>query len=639
MKGRPFTAIGLDTIHSGTMDSGPKDTLERLPNEPGVYLFKDRSGSVIYVGKARDLRSRVRSYFLPGRSDYRFFVHLLDRVLGDIETVITGSEKEAALLENNLIKEHQPRYNVRLRDDKDFLHLKIDLDADWPKLQLVRRPKPGQRNVKIFGPYHSARSARRTMLLASRYFKLRTCKDTALRNRKRPCLLYQMKRCPGPCVFDVNREEYLEHVSHAALFLSGRHDELITALGEQMASAASELAFERAAQYRDQLRAIETSLTDQHIVQVSKIDQDVLGLHRDADVIQVVVLQVRGGKITGQREFHWKGLEQLADDGELLSSLATQYYERGIPIPDAVLFPVEVDDAEGLAELLTERRDKKVTVARPKRGHRAALLEMARANAEHRVSQRKRSAEDVVAMLQVIADRLNLSEPPRVIECIDVAHHQSGRAVAAIAVLVDGKPESSRSRSFNIKTAKVGDDYGGMYEVLSRRFRRAKADDEGWKLPDLLVVDGGRGQLSVAEAARRDVGLADGSVPMVGLAKERAAQRSPNDDVVKDALVERVYLPGRVNPLTIRGTSPLLLLCHARDEAHRLAGKLLQRQRKARTLTSPIEEVPGVGPSLRKALLRRLGSLKAVKAASIDDLKSVPGIGPAMAEKIYNHFH
>ncbi len=619
-----------------------EEVLDRLPDEPGVYIFRDRKGRVVYVGTASNLRTRVRSYFQPGTSDTRYFIPLLDQVLGDIETTVTPTRQDAKILESNLIKEHQPRYNVRLRDDKDFLHLRIDLDAEWPRLELVRRPRPTDRSgrVRIFGPFHSARAARRTMLLVSRFFRLRTCKDSALRKRQRPCLLYQMDRCPGVCVFDVDREAYLEQVRHACLFLAGKHDELTGELNEKMSAAAADMAYEKAALYRDQIRAIEETLARQHVVHLNDVDEDVFGLAQDEVQVHVVVLQVRAGKIVGRHDFHRKGKHFHDSEADLLSSVIAQYYEPDdVPVPQFVLIPEPLEDAEPLAAMLSERRGRKVTVHWPRRGRRLVLVRMAQTNARRALELRARSVEDMEATLATLAQKLGLAEPPRTIECIDVAHRGSGRAVAAIAQLRDGEPSRAGTRSFTVKTAKAGDDYGSMYEVLSRRFRRAREGDDRWALPDLLVVDGGRGQLAVAQAALRDVGLSPEQLPLAGLAKERSGRRGPDERVIKDDMVERVYTPGRVNPIQIRGTSPLLLLCRVRDEAHRLAGKLLARRDKAKALGSPLDEIPGVGPKLRKALLRELGSLKAVEGAAVEQLRAVTGVGPALAQRIYQHFH
>ncbi len=623
------------------MNQDLRHKLDRLPEQPGIYVFKDADGKVIYVGKAENLRSRVWSYFAENPTDARPITRDARWVIADLDTVVTFEEKESFHVEDSFIKENKPRYNVRLKDDKDFLHLRVNLEAEWPRLELLRRPDVSKRNknVKLFGPYHSARSARRTMLLASRHFRLRTCTNSTLRNRQRPCLLYQMNRCPGPCVYNVDPESYLEQVRHAALFLDGRHDELLADLETKMKSAAAELAFERAALYRDQLRAIQSTLSTQHVVQLADIDQDAFGVTREAGMIQVVVLQVRGGKLSGKREFNWKGFVLPVPLSELLSSLVAQYYEPELTIPDEILLPFDVENMDGLAELLSERRGKRASILVPKRGRKEKLLRLAQLNAEQTLSQRRRSSADTTDALEGIRRILGLEAPPKVIECIDIAHHGEGRAVAAVAGLVDGRPSKKRTRSFTIKYAKTGDDYGGMYEVLSRRFRRALENDEGWNLPDLLVVDGGRGQLAMAIAAREDLGFESSQLPIVGLAKERAARRGPAGETLSQATVERVYLPGRMNPIAIRGTSPLLLLCHARDEAHRLAGKLLDKHRSAKLRQSVLDKVPGIGPKTRVLLIKELRTVDAIKAASLEDLEKLPGIGPAMARKIHTYFN
>lgn len=610
------------------MDEGLRERIDRIPRAPGVYLFKDKKGKVVYVGKARDLRARVRSYFQAGRSDERFFIRLLDHVLGEVETVVTTSEKEALLLENTLIKEHQPRYNIKLRDDKDFLHLRLDLEAEWPRLELVRRPKrePG---ALLFGPYHTAGSARKTMLLASKHFKLRTCKDSAFRNRTRPCMLYQLDRCPGPCVLEVDRQAYLEQARAAGLFLAGKHAELLRRLRASMAEAAAALAFERAALYRDQIRAVEAALAAQHVVELADVDRDVLGLARDGDRVALSLLVVRDGKIVDRRLFLFAGQE--FPEAELVSSFVGQYYEAGLLVPAEVLLPVAVEEVEALAALLSERAGRAVGVRAPQRGRRAALVRLAAENAAQALAERRPSSEDRSESLARVARRLGLAEPPRRIECVDVAHHGGDRAVAAVAVLVDGEVAPDQGRTYNVKTAEAGDDYGSMYEVLSRRFRRVRDGEPGWEAPDLLVLDGGRGQLGVAEAAARDVGLP--GLAMVALAKERPERPSETTDMT----VDRVYLPGRLNPISVRPGSPLLLLARARDEAHRLAGKQLRRQKTGRAVGSALEAIPGVGPRLRTALLRHFGSLRAVRAASVDELRTVPGVGARLAETIHEH--
>ncbi len=595
--------------------------LDALPNAPGVYLFKDRAGGVLYVGKARNLRSRVRSYFQAGGSDERAFIAFLSRELADLETFVVANEKEAALLENEVIKERQPRYNIKLRDDKDFLSIRIDPNAPWPRLSVVRRPKPD--GARYFGPYDSATSARQTLRQINRFFKLRTCKETEFRARVRPCLQYQIKRCPAPCVMDADRDEYRAQVDLVGLFLEGRHDELVDDLERRMRDAASEQHYEQAASYRDQLRAVQRVRTQQRIATVKDVDQDVLGVHRSSDQAEVALLEVRGGHLVRVHTFGLKNVT-LPDD-ELVSNFVSAYYGGGAPIPDEVLLPVEVEATVGLQEWLSEKRDKRTEVLVPKRGARKRLLEMAAENAEHAFREKARAREDLDERLGELARKLRLPVLPRRIECIDVSHLGGGDTVAAITALTDGQLDRSRYRSFRVKKAGGGDDYGAMYEVLSRRFLRGRAEEEGWELPDLLVVDGGKGQLNVALAALRDLGIE--GMHVVGLAKER------------DEATERVFLPGQKNaiPLPERSASRHFLVL-VRDEAHRASNALREKIGKRRRLKSGLDDVAGIGPKTRATLLRNLGSLKAVAAASIDELRAA-GASQRQAEALWRVFH
>ncbi|MCC6875921.1 MAG: excinuclease ABC subunit UvrC [Sandaracinaceae bacterium] len=591
--------------------------LDALPAAPGVYLFKDGEGAVLYVGKARSLRSRVRSYFQPGSSDERFFIAHLAYELGDLETFVVANEKEAALLENELIKQHHPRYNVKLRDDKDFLSIRIDPSADWPRLHVVRRPKPD--GARYYGPYDSATSARQTLRLVNRFFKLRTCKDSDLRSRVRPCLQYQIKRCPAPCVMDVDRADYLAQVDLVGLFLSGRHDELVADLETRMRSAASEMAYERAAVYRDQLRAIDRVRTEQRVATVADVDQDVLGLHRAGDQAQLAVLQVRRGRLSNVRTFELKGVE--LSDAELVASFVSELYGGGHAIPDEVVLPVEVEALEGLALWLGEARGAKCAVLVAKRGPRRRLLEMARENAEHAFREKQRAREDIEARLGELQKTLRLPVPPRRIECIDVSHTGGEDTVAAITAMRDGQLDRGGYRTFRVKRAGGGDDFGAMYEVLARRLRRGREGRKGWELPDLIVVDGGKGQLNVALAAMRDLGVRGPSV--VGLAKEKEEGSS-----------ERVFLPGQKNAIALRERSAAWhFLVQVRDEAHRASNALRTKVGKKRRLRSGLDDIAGVGPKTRAALLKHFGSLKAIAAADLAALVAA-GASRRQAEAI-----
>lgn len=613
------------------MREAVREKLETLPPQPGVYVFRGEAGEVLYVGKASSLRSRVRSYFQPSTSDVRSFVALLEHELGDIETFVTANEKEAALLENELIKEHQPRYNVKLRDDKDFLSLRLDPSAQWPRLEVVRRPRPD--GAHYFGPYHSATAARQTLRLVNRHFQLRTCTDSELRNRSRPCLQHQIDRCPAPCVLEVDRERYGEQVKDVALFLDGRHDELVRLLKKRMRRAADELQYEQAAVHRDQLRAVERVRESQRVAVVKDVDQDVIGVYRQADQAEIAVVQVRSGKMVSVRTFDF-GAVSLPDD-ELLSSFLAQWYGRA-PVPDEVLIPRRVEAMDGLEAALAEaRRERSTSTSRkaprvrvPQRGAPRRVLQMAMENAEHAFRQKRRASTDLEGRLAQVQEKLRLPRRPTRIECIDISHTGGDETVGAIVSLREGEPEKKRYRSFHVRGARGGDDYGAMYEVLSRRFRRAREGQKGWDAPDLLVVDGGKGQLNVALAALKDIGVED--QPVAALAKEK-------ETPLGDKRVDRIYLPGQKNPIPVHSAPALAMLALARDEAHRFSNRLRTKVGSKRRLTSGLDAVKGVGPKTRAKLLSALGSLEAVRSATDAELISA-GATRRQAAAIRKHF-
>ena len=520
------------------------EILDCLPTEPGVYLMKDRRGKAIYIGKAGNLRTRVRQYFQPNTGDTRDFVPLLEGIVADIETVITTNEKEALLLENTLIKRHQPRFNVNLRDDKNYLVLRLDPEGEWPRLEVVR--KIAGDGAYYFGPYHSATSCRETLRVVNRHFQLRTCTDHVLHNRRRPCLQYQIKRCPAPCVLPVSRAEYAEQIRDVRLFLDGKDDELVERLTTRMKEAATGTEFERAAAIRDQLRALQVTLESQRVVSTDFVDQDVFGFHRDGMALEIVVMAIRQGKLVGSRAFSFGGQE--FPDEELLSSFIGLFYDSpAASIPDELVLPFAITDAELKAEWLTERRPprrRQVEVVVPQRGDRKKLSDLAQKNAEISFSTRRNAREDTEIMLAKLQKRLRLPRLPRVIECYDISHIQGFAPVASMVVFVDGRPERSRYRTYRVRGQEGGaggrapgrragnDDFASMYEVLSRRLRRAREGDAGWELPDLIVIDGGKGQLGMALAAARDVGIdvrPGQGLPFVGLAKEREVAGEGSD--------------------------------------------------------------------------------------------------------------
>jgi excinuclease ABC subunit C len=606
-----------------------EEKLERLPAEPGVYLMKDARGQIIYVGKAVNLRSRVKSYF--GRSsDTRAFVPILEDLLHDVDTVVVSNEKEALLLENELIKRHQPRFNVLLKDDKNFICLRLDPAAEWPRLEVVRHFK--RDGALYFGPYASASSIRETLRTINRYFQLRTCSDHVLHHRKRPCLLYQIGRCPAPCVYDVSREDYAQSVREVALFLEGKGNELLEALKERIGSAADALHYEQAARLRDQLFAIERSLERQKIATTEPIDQDVFGFHREADRLVVYVLYIRQGRLNGGQAFPFSGQE--FPDQELLASFVNLYYGQDNVLPDEVLLPLQPEGGlDSLAELLTEKRGRRVRVLVPQRGEKLRLVEMSAANARQAMVDQLRSRDEMEGVLERLRDRLHLSRPPRRIECFDVSHFQGTNIVASQVAMTDGELDRSRYRHFQIKSVQAQDDFASMYEVVGRRLRRGLAEGE---LPDLLVIDGGKGQVASARAAMKDAGT---QLDVVGLAKSRELETDDQAGVTARS-PERVFLPERKDPIVLPQNSPeLFLLVRIRDEAHRFAITYQQKLMRRRNFRSVLEEIPGVGEGRKKALLRAFGSLKRIREASIEELAAEAGLGTTLAERIHAHLH
>ncbi|HEY4188674.1 MAG TPA: excinuclease ABC subunit UvrC [Polyangia bacterium] len=658
------------------------EILDRLPTEPGVYVMKDRRGKTIYIGKAGNLRNRVRQYFQPNTGDTRQFVPLLEGIVADIETVVTTNEKEALLLENTLIKRHQPRFNVNLRDDKNYLVLRLDPEAEWPRLEVVR--KIADDGAFYFGPYHSASSCREALRVVNRHFQLRTCTDHVLHNRRRPCLQYQIKRCPAPCVLPVGRDEYSDQVRDVRLFLDGKDDELVERLTGRMREAATGTEFERAAAIRDQLRALQVTLESQRVVSTDFVDQDVVGFFREGMALEIVVMAIRQGKLVGSRGFSFGGQE--FPDGELLSSFVGLFYDSPTAsIPDELLLPFPIEDAELKADWLSERRPprrRRVEVLVPQRGDRKRLADLAQKNAEISFSTRRNAREDTEIMLAKLQKRLRLSKLPRVIECYDISHIQGFAPVASMVVFVDGRPERSRYRTYRVRGAEAGaparragnDDFASMYEVLSRRLRRAREGDAGWELPDLIVIDGGKGQLGMALAAARDVGIdvrPGVGLLMVGLAKERDVDGAEGGDapaVSEPAPEEASPATGAVDAVVVAETVPEALPDEAAPspEAAVVPVKNGRRGRRAKDAKDPTatgdtrrpdriflpnakDAIP-IRPSSAEMFVlqhlrdeahrfavsfhrRRRGNLTLRSA-----LADVPGIGPGRQRSLLRHF-
>jgi len=612
------------------VDPRVEEKLENLPVAPGVYIMKDRAGEIVYVGKAINLRSRVRSYFTR-TGDTRAFVSLLDRVLGDLETVIVTSEKEALLLENELIKKHKPRFNVRLRDDKNFICLRIDAHHPYPRLEVVRRFKND--GAHYFGPYSSASSIRETMRTINRFFGLRTCSDHVLVNRKRPCLLFQIGRCPAPCVKPIPQEQYRRSVDEVVLFLEGRATELVDSLRLRMKEAAKALRFEEAARLRDQLFAIERSLERQKVAIGEPLDLDVFGLYREADRLLFYILYLRQGRITGGQSFPFS--DQEFPDDELLPSFVNLYYDQENFVPNEVLLPLEFEGMESLAELLSERKGAKVKLLVPKRGEKVELVGMAQKNAEQSFQERKRSKDETVAILERLQARLQLSKPPRRMECYDISHFQGASIVASQVAATDGELDKARYRRFKIKGLEGQDDFASMHQVLTRRLTRGL---EAGELPDLIVIDGGKGQLASAYAAMKDLGVE--GVDMVGLAKSRELDTGGDRAAPSARSPERIFLINRKDPIILsQNSAELFMLTRLRDEAHRFAITFQQKLMRKRNFRSVLEDIPGVGEGRKKALLKHFGSLKRVKEAALEELAEVEGMGLALAERVHSFLH
>ncbi|QDE67767.1 MULTISPECIES: excinuclease ABC subunit UvrC [Myxococcus] len=610
------------------MDAKLLEKLDALPTEPGVYLMKDRRGQVIYVGKAINLRSRVRSYF-NRTGDTRVFVSLLDQLLGDLETVLVSNEKEALLLENELIKKHRPRFNVLLKDDKQFISLRLDRTQPYPRLEVVRKYE--RDGARYFGPYSSAGAIRETLRVVNRFFRLRTCTDHVLANRKRPCLLHQIGRCPAPCVYPVPQEDYHRSVDEVVMFLEGKAGELVEGLRLRMKRAAQELKFEEAARIRDQLSAIERSLERQKVATTDFKDQDVFAFHREGDRILFYVLWVRQGRLNGGQAFPF-GSQEFPDE-ELIASFVNLYYDQGSFVPEEVLLPLELEDGTGgLEALLTERKGERVRVLVPKRGEKLDLVKMAAKNAEQAFVERRRTKDETDNVLSRLQQRLGLRNFPRRMECFDISHFQGSAIVASQVAVTDGDADKSRYRKYKIKTLEKQDDFASMYEVISRRLKRGLEDND---LPDLLVIDGGKGQLASAHAAMKDVGV--DSVDVVGLAKSRDLEVFDRD-AESARSPERVFVVGRKDPIVLsQNSAEMFMLTRMRDEAHRFAITFQKQVLRKSRVRSALEDIPGVGETRRKQLLRHFGSLKRVGDASIEELAEV--VGPAMAERVHAGLH
>ena len=601
-------------------------TIENFPASPGVYIMTGNSGTILYVGKAKNLRTRIRSYFARS-SDSRYHIRFLMARVANIECIVTDTEKEALILENTLIKKHRPRYNMNLRDDKTYFSLRMDPSEEFPRLTIIRKVE--RDGARYFGPYSSASAAREVLKQLYKLFRLRHYPLETCRRRGRPCLFHQINQCSAPCFGLISKENYAGLAEGAALFLEGKNRDLAKVLKKKMAEAAAGENFEEAARFRDLLRSIEVTVEKQKMVTRGG-DTDVLGCHREGDHLSISMLFVRGGSVIGSRNYY---LSWEMDDVEGISSFINEYYSRGVFIPSEILLPIHIEEPDVFAELLSERAGKSVVVTFPYRGTKSEMIKLACRNAETAAMESRGARENVEGILRELEQRLHLAKTPRRIECYDISNIQGQLAVASRVTFLDAKPDKSGYRRYRIRTVSGADDYGMMREVLSRRFGGDAPRNE---FPDLIIVDGGQGQLGVLTAVLRDLGVT--GVDAAALAKSRVEEGMTSREIVRTN--ERVFLPGRKNPVVLRQNSPpLLLLARIRDEAHRFAITYHKKLRGKNALRSSLADIKGVGEKRGKELLRHFGSLGKIREASVEELRKVRGMDGRTAEAVWGHFH
>lgn len=603
-----------------------KEKVKDFPRLPGVYLMKNEAEKIIYVGKAKDLRARVRSY-LTDSKDHSPKTRLLVRNIRIIDTILTKTEVEAFLLEASLIKKHRPRYNIRLKDDKSYPFIRISMADRFPRLYLARKVKKD--GSLYFGPYTSGTAVWGTIHFLNRTFQIRDCKDAFMASRKRPCMTHQIGRCKAPCVDLVGYEEYSEDVKQAVQFLRGKDKQIVRDLTKRMHQASDEERFEMAAKLRDSISAVKAVLERQAVVNdTSELDQDVVGYHGDERGTLVEVLHIRSGRVIGTKGHFLPLLDSHSpeeDAREWLTSFLNQYYDEAL-IPDELLLPVDLgkDLSQLLAAVFEERSGRKVKVRFPtdNAGHR--LLEMAQTNAKEHFTGHVDKSEEKKKALEEIQERLKLPGPPLRIECFDISTFQGAETVASQVVFEDGVPNKDQYRRYKIRTVQGTNDFESMREVLTRRFAHSELE-----LPDLIVIDGGKGQLGIATEVLREIGQE--KVPVVGLAKARTDSDFKSSEVRGSE--ERFFLPGRQNPVVFKTSSEAFrILVSIRDEAHRFAITYHRKLREASSLESELDLVPGLGPVKKKTLLSVFSSVDEIRSADVEKIAELKGFNRASAE-------
>ncbi|MBU4259116.1 MAG: excinuclease ABC subunit UvrC [Desulfobacteraceae bacterium] len=616
------------------------DKLSSAPNDPGVYLMKDSEGKVIYVGKARDLKKRLSSYFKQsGQIDLKTGV--LVKNVSSFDTIITRTEKEALILESNLIKRYKPRYNVILKDDKRYPSLRLDIKSQYPNLNIVRKIE--KNGAQYFGPFSSSQAVRQTLKIIHKTFKLRKCKTKNFKKRLRPCLNYQIDACFAPCCLDVDNKTYNEIVKEVVLFLKGRTPELIKKIKKQMTSAAKDQDYERAAVFRDKIFALEKMLEKQVAVTTDFKDRDVIAIADSPEISLLSLLFVRGGYLLGKRCFSFT--KTMSTKAEMVGAFIRQYYEKTHFVPQEVLVPIPLEDTCLLEDWLTTINQKKVRILYPRRGEKAQLIKMAVHNAQNSLKDLIASTAAEIDISVRLQKRLRMDKMPERIECFDNSNISGTEPVAGMVVFENGKPNKSLYRKYKIKTVNKQNDYAYMAEILTRRYGKG---EKSKPYPDLLIVDGGKGHLNIALSIIKKFKL-EKNFEIIGIAK-KPARLAPachcearagrlrsiaGRDVSRGETNDKVYQPGRANPVNFGREGDLLLfLQKIRDEAHRFAISFHRKRRNRKSMHSILDTVPGIGKKRKETLLKHFGSIDKIRQATIEELVSVPGISRKIAEAL-----
>jgi excinuclease ABC subunit C len=602
-----------------------EEKLSRTTHEPGVYLLKDAQGVIIYIGKARDLRKRLAAYFKnSGHTDMKTGV--LVKKISDFDTIITGNEKEALILESNLIKRHRPRYNVVLKDDKRYPSLRLDPKEKFPSFSIVR--KIGEDDATYFGPFASAHAVRETLKTINKTFKLRKCRAKDFKTRTRPCLHCQMEGCLAPCCLDVDPGVYHEQVNEAMMFLKGRTTDLVAKIKTQMDAAAQAQEFEKAARLRDKMFSIERTIEKQIVVTTDFQDRDVFAIARAKRIALVTVLNVMGGFLKGTRHFSFE--ETLSDDEDALGTFIRQYYEKTVTLPKEILVSIELQDAKLIEHWFRTVKRKKVKILNPKRGEKAKLMGLAVHNAENELQSLIAARTAEMELLLRLQNKLKLSRFPERIECFDNSNISGAEPVASMVVFEKGKARKSAYRKFKIKAVNEPDDYAYMSEVLTRRLGKLNTQQAAEPIPDLLMVDGGKGQLNIALAVIRELGL-ERHFEIIAIAKK---------DEKKGETHDKIFKPRRTNPIIFGKDADLLLfLQRIRNEAHRFAITFHRKRRTKTSLQSELDAIPGIGKKRKAILLKHFKSIKKIREADIDELNALLGINRPAAKAVHKYLN